>query len=109
MPRWVRIMLILATVLWTLAGVASILALFFVPLLFDPPESSDDVFTVALAASIALFPFSCLLSIAGSWIAFVKRRRRASLLLASLPLLPIAVALLTMVGHEAFAGGRLGS
>ena len=109
MPRWVRVGLIVATVIWTLLGAASLLVVMFVPLLFDAPGSTDNVFTVALAASVVLFPVACLASIAGSWIAFVKRSKRTSLWFALLPLVPVAIAFLAMVGHEAFAGGRLGS
>ena len=108
MPRWLRVVLILATVLWALAGAASLLVVLFVPMLFDAPGSTSDPFAVTLAVSIVLFPLACLVSIVGSWIGYRKRRLRGSILFALLPLLPVAGALFAMVGHEAFAGGRFG-
>ena len=106
--RPILALLILATVIWTLLGVASALAALFVPMLFDTEGSTSHPPTLALAASVVLCPLACITSIVGSWLAFRRERHRNALWFSALPLLPIAIAALAAFANEVIYAGRLG-
>jgi hypothetical protein len=106
--RPILVLLVVASTIWTLAGIAGVLAVMFVPLLFDPPGSTSNPPTLALAASVLLFPLACVASIVGSWLAYRRERLRGVLLFAALPVLPIATAVLASIAHELIYGGGIG-
>jgi hypothetical protein len=106
--RTSRILLVIATCLWTVAGGASLLVAMFVPMLFDAPGSTSNLATLAFAGSVVLFPVACGAAVILSWLDFRRGRQRRALLFTLLPLLPVAAAFLSAVAHEAFSGGRLG-
>lgn len=88
---------LVATLVWGTLLLPGLLGAALSPMFFDAPGSMNNPAAWTNAAIIVSFPILCLISIAGSWIAWSFRKRAvtrgvpvASLAVALLPALPIA-------------------
>jgi hypothetical protein len=101
-----KVVLIVTTVLWLLAGLlGSVLAMFSV-MMFDAPGSENNPGTIALFFSTSTFPLVCLLSIASSWILYRRQRFTIACWLACLPLLNVIADVAAIVWLEVYCGGQ---
>jgi len=97
---------IVATAIWGVLLIPGLVGAALSPMFFDAPGSMNNPAAWTNAMIIVSFPLLCLISIAGSWIAWSFRKRTgvvgppyAALALALLPALPIAyVAAVTIIG-----------
>jgi hypothetical protein len=94
---------IVATAVWGVLLLPGLVGAALSPMFFDAPGSMDNPAAWTNAMIIVSFPLLCLISIAGSWIAWSFRKRAATgapyalLALALLPALPIAYVAAAMV------------
>jgi hypothetical protein len=97
---------VVATAVWGVLLFPGLVGAALSPMFFDAPGSMNNPAAWTNAMIIVSFPLLCLISIAGSWIAWSFRKRSmatgtpyAGLALALLPALPIAyVAAVMSVG-----------
>jgi hypothetical protein len=96
---------LVATVVWGVLLLPGLLGAALSPMFFDAPGSMNNPAAWTNALIVVSFPFLCLISIAGSWLAWSFRKRattgtpHVSLAFALLPALPIAyVAIVLIVG-----------
>jgi hypothetical protein len=96
---------VVATAVWGVLLFPGLVGAALSPMFFDAPGSMNNPAAWINAMIIVSFPLLCLISIAGTWIAWSLRKRAATgtpyavLALALLPALPIAyVAAVMIVG-----------
>ncbi|HZY98808.1 MAG TPA: hypothetical protein VFE36_04475 [Candidatus Baltobacteraceae bacterium] len=95
---------IVATIVWGLLLLPGLFAAAFSVMFFDAPGSMSNPGAWLSAGIVASFPVLCVVSIAGSWIVWMWRKRgpssasnRTEIVVACLPLLPIAVVVILWV------------
>jgi hypothetical protein len=99
--------LILATLVWGLAGAASAFPAMFAVMLFDAPGSERNVPTVALALSMMAFPITCLVAIIECWSSHRAHNQRRLQIWACAPLLVLAVGAAAAAWVHFMQGGKL--
>jgi sterol desaturase/sphingolipid hydroxylase (fatty acid hydroxylase superfamily) len=83
----VLVLLTIASVVWIVSLAPAAAALLMSPMAFDSGESPE---AWAMIWILLSYPVSVLVSLAGSWWAYARRRHRGALLFALLPLVPVA-------------------
>jgi hypothetical protein len=108
------ILAILVTVVWGLLTVPGlVIALFGAPMAFDAPGSAANPLVWAIVFGVISFPVLCIVSIAGSWIAWKMSGPSASsraasgvrFVMACLPLIPVIVVVTSMALSAAVTTG----
>jgi hypothetical protein len=87
---------IIATALWGVLLLPGLMGAALSPMFFDAPGSMANPAAWANALIVVSFPALCIVSIAGTWIAWLWRKRgprrlsgAAQLVVAGLPLIPV--------------------
>ena len=93
-PRWIGL-----SVVYVILGVLSVAPVIMLPMAFDAPGPEKNGDLLALAASMAFFPISCLLGVILPWI--FRRWRYASKLFL-MPVLNVGVTVIMVVVGIAF-------
>lgn len=95
---------IVVTAVWGALLLPGLLGAALSPMFFDAPGSMNNPAAWFNALIAVAFPFLCLLSIAGSWVVWLSRKRRPTrrwfgtqIVAACLPLVPIVYVLGAMV------------
>jgi hypothetical protein len=86
-PRGMLIALILITTVFLLSLLPAAMFVMMSPMAFDAGASKE---AWMIVIPIWLYPFSVLVSVVGSWIAFAAKRYRFALIWSLLPLLDVA-------------------
>ena len=86
-----------------MVGVASLLPVMMLPMMFDAPGSESNRLLIALAAAIAIFPLLCLI---GAVLPWLFRRRSFARWLFLPPLLDLALVIIGFVALGHFCHGN---
>jgi len=100
---------IIVTIVWGVLALPGLLAAALAPMFFDAPGSTNNPLAWINALIVVSFPVLCLLSIGATWLFWFARKGRApshaassmQVVLAALPLLPIAYIVVAMVVETA--------
>ena len=79
----------LSNFVWIMAFLVSIPFLIWTPMIFDAPGSEKAIPTWMLFCSLISFPISCLVSVIGSWVVWIFKKKAAILFFVFLPLMSI--------------------
>jgi|GEM_PF-1114421 len=102
-----RIYLIISSIVWFFSLFPAFIMVMFSPMLFDAPGSETSTWTIAVAAGMLSYPFITVLSIIFSWVFFVKKMLKISLVLSLIPLVWIGVNSVLWMCIELFCDGSL--
>jgi len=100
---------IIVTIVWGVLALPGLLGAALAPMFFDAPGSTNNPLAWINALIVVSFPVLCLLSIGATWLFWFARKGRApshaassmQVVLAALPLLPIAYIVVAMVVETA--------
>jgi hypothetical protein len=104
-----RIYLIVATVLLLIASVVGFAPAMMSPMMFDSPESQENVATNLFFWSIFSFPAVCLLAIPLAWIVHAFRKHRLAIFCTLLPLVNLVIGSLALLYLQVFNQGNFGN
>lgn len=101
-----RLLLIIATSLFGLLLIPSLIMCMISPMLFDAPGSENNIFTWMLLLSVLSFPVLTITSIVLSWIFYSNKNYKVAVYCATTPLLSVALFILSIVLLEVSSGGK---
>ncbi|MEY3014011.1 MAG: hypothetical protein RIT45_2746 [Pseudomonadota bacterium] len=98
---------ITASVVWTLASMASLLPILFSPMMFDAPGSENNVWLNLSFYSLLSFPVLSVLAVAGSWVVWSKTQHWPAQRASRGRWIQVGVGLLPMISVLLFSLGFL--
>lgn len=101
-----RVYLIVASVVFGILGLLSVIPAWLSELMFVAPGSAANPATNLLFWSIATFPLICALAIVAAWVLYGRHLFRWALILIHLPLINVALGVAALVWSEVVYNGR---
>jgi ABC-type sulfate transport system permease subunit len=100
---WKNVGWVALTAMWSLGGLAAILAAAMMPMMFDAAGSESNPFTVGLAVSIVALPLFCF---SGAVLPWILRRRSFATKLFLLPVIDLAAIAIFLIALSYFCDGQ---
>ncbi|MBQ4820354.1 hypothetical protein [Aquimarina sp. MMG016] len=101
-----RIYLIIASSIFGLLILPSLLMIMFSAMMFDSPGSENSVPNITLVSSIITYPIITCIGIVLCWILFVRKKYLTAIIFASIPILNILVGIMAVVYLFVFCDGN---